>query len=118
MASLNTIRHGDVLIAQFTDAQIVDEAKIEQIGAELTNAANRAGDGKLLLNFKTVRFMSSAVLGSLVRLQKKCKAEKTRLVLCHVSAEILKVFKITGLDRGFEICDNEDAGLAVLAKKW
>lgn len=118
MASLNTIKHGDVLIARFTDAQILDEAKIEQVGAELTECANRAGDGKLLLDFKVVRFMSSGVLGRLVQLNKKCKVEKTRLVLCNISADILKVFKISGLDKTFTICDSEEAGLSVLAKKW
>lgn len=118
MASLNTIKNGDVLIAYFTDAQILDEGKIQQISEELMDAANRAGDGKLLLNFKDVRFMSSSVLGRLVHLNKKCKGDKTRLVLCNISAEIMEVFKITRLNKVFDIYESEDAGLAALAKKW
>lgn len=43
--------------------------------------ANRAEPGKLLLNFSDVRFMSSSMLGKRIKLNKKCKHEKTRLKL-------------------------------------
>jgi anti-sigma B factor antagonist len=47
--------------------------------------------------------MSSAALGILVRINKKCKEYQIALKLCSIAPEIGQVFKITGLDKVFEI---------------
>ena len=47
--------------------------------------------------------MSSAALGMLIRVNKKCKEYKVSLKLCGISSDIREVFKITGMDKIFEI---------------
>ena len=63
MASLTSQEVDDVLVVSFNDAKILDEAKIQQIGSELMEiAAHAAKKQKIVLDFKGVQFMSSAML--------------------------------------------------------
>lgn len=112
-----TQSHGDVTVVYFQDAQILDEVKIQQISDELNQIADRVANGKLLLNFNDVKFMSSAVLGKLNNLNKKCKANSATLKLCNISPDIMQVFKITKLNKVFSIHENEEEALAAFNKK-
>ncbi|MBI3836688.1 MAG: STAS domain-containing protein [Planctomycetia bacterium] len=104
---------GEVLVANFKQASILDQNIIDQIGREFEQAElEAASNRKLLLNFQTVEYMSSAMLGKLVQLHKRCKADKTRLKLCSISKNPLEVFQITRLDRLFEIYKDATTALA------
>ena len=117
MPAIMTQSNSDVLVVYFNDAQILDESKIQQISEELMAVVDKVPHGKLLLNFSEVKFMSSSVLGRLVHINKKCKADKIDLKLCHISAEIMEVFRITRLNKVFDIHDDEDSALTAFAKK-
>lgn len=104
MSSLLIRDKDDIVIVSFTQTKILDGATIRQIGIEFQDLTLQAAAGhKLLLDFSRVEFMSSAMIGEIVRLQKKCKQDKVRLKLCNISASILEVFKITGLTKVLEI---------------
>jgi len=98
------------LIAQFTHQKLYDNALIAQIGSELVELADRA-DGKMLLDFQGVMFMSSSMIGRVVILNKKCKADDIELKLCNVSPFIMEVFEVTRLDKVFTISDSVDDAL-------
>jgi len=115
--SIMTQSNGDVTVVYFTDAQILDEYKIIQMTDELMAVAQKNASGKLLLNFSDVRFMSSAVLGKLVSLNKKCKADQTNLKMCNIAPEIMKVFQITKLNKVFDIHDTEEKALSAFNKR-
>ena len=51
------------------------------------------------------------MLGKLIQLNKRCKNDKIKLKLCSISKNPLDVFKITKLDKMFEI--HKDAPGAV-----
>jgi anti-sigma B factor antagonist len=110
-------KNGDVLVVYFTESRILDEATIQTLGAELEQMANRAEEGKLLLNFENVRFMSSAMLGKLVSLNKKCKTEEIDLKLCSISKDIMEVFKLMRLNKLLDLRSDEDKALSAFAKK-
>jgi anti-sigma B factor antagonist len=61
--------------------------------------------------------MSSAALGMLVRVNKKCKEFEVALKLCHVEPEIRKVFQITRLDKVLAIYDDPKDAVAAFKKK-
>jgi anti-sigma B factor antagonist len=103
---------GEVLVVSFKQASILDQAVIDQIGQELNQAGLEAsGNRKMLVDFQAVEYMSSAMLGKIVQLHKKCKADKIKLKFCGIAANPLEVFKITRLDRLFEI--HKDAPTAL-----
>ena len=52
------------------------------------------------------------VLGKLIQLHKRCKADKIKLKLCGIAKNPFDVFKITKLDKLFEIHKDADTTLA------
>ena len=118
MSSLKSQEIEDVLVVYFTDAKILDEARIQQIGKELMEmAASASTSKKMVLNFQGVQFMSSAMIGKLVLLNKKCKAAEINLKLCQISANVLEVFKITRLNKVFDIHPDEEKAVKSFSKK-
>ncbi len=106
---------GDVTVVRFVDRRILDEGNIQEIGTELFDLVEAQQREKLLLNFSTVDFLSSAALGKLIVLDKKVKANGGGLKLSNIRPDILEVFMITRLDRVFDIKDDEADALAAFA---
>ena len=100
----------DVLVAKFTTPKILEDGLIAEIGRELLELADRS-EGRMLLDFEGVSFMSSSMIGRIVMLNKKCKGT-TDLRMCNVSPTIMEVFEITRLDKLFNICGSMDDALS------
>ena len=104
---------GEVLVVGFKQSSILDQAVIDQIGQEFDHVALEAsGERKLLLNFSRVEYMSSAMLGKLIQLHRRCKADKIKLKLCSIAKNPLDVFKITKLDKLFDVHKDASTALA------
>ena len=116
MSELLSHRSDEVLVVQFTAQKILTDTIIAQIGRELLALVDEAG-GKLLLNFQGVTFMSSAMIGKIVLLSKKCGSAKTVIKLCNIAPSIMEVFEITRLNKMFQIHKTEADALAAFQKK-
>ena len=103
---------GDVTIVRFVDRKILDEANIQELGQELFQLVEEENRQKLLLNFSTVEFLSSAALGKLITLDKKVKTHGGKLKLTNIRPEIYEVFAITKLNKLFDIKEDEADALA------
>lgn len=103
---------GDVTVVRFVDRKILDEANIQELGQELFRLVEEDHRTRLLLNFSSVEFLSSAALGKLITLDKKVKANKGKLKLSNIRPEIYEVFAITKLNKLFDIRDDEADALA------
>ena len=109
---LNVSEVGDVTVVRFVDQKILDEAKIQQLGQELFELVDTDGRSKIVLNFTSVEFLSSAALGKLITLDKKVKGQGGTLKLSNIRPEIYEVFAITKLNKLFDIKDDEVDALA------
>ena len=103
---------GDVTVVRFRDRRIIDDINIQELGQELFRLIEQDNRGKLLLNFSSVEFLSSAALGKLITLDKKVKAHSGLMKLSNIRPEIFEVFAITKLNRLFDILDDEADALA------
>lgn len=65
--------------------------------------ADRLPAPKLVIDFKDVDFIGSEVLGKLIALHRKAQVRGLAIGLKNIRPMILDVFKITKLDRLFEI---------------
>ena len=63
---------------------------------------------KLILNFSNVRFMTSALLGLLVRIHKKVCDLGGKLELLNLDSNLYKIFEITQLTKVFNIRKAQD----------
>jgi anti-sigma B factor antagonist len=105
-------RSEDVSVVEFADRKILEELAIQEIGEELHLVVDSEPSIKLLLNFKNVDHLSSAALGMLITLNKKVKEQNGDLKLSDINRQIFEVFKITRLNRVFDIHDTADQALA------
>jgi anti-anti-sigma factor len=102
---------GDVTVVRFVDRKILDESNIQDMGQELFQLVEEQKRGKILLNFTSVDFLSSAALGKLITLDKKVKSHGGMLKLSNIQPDIYEVFAITKLNKLFDIRDDEAAAL-------
>ncbi|MBU0717303.1 MAG: STAS domain-containing protein [Planctomycetes bacterium] len=99
-----------VKIVEFTDRKILEELSISEIGDTLAGLINAHPGIKLLLCFKGVDHLSSAALGVLITLNKRVQEQNGVLKLSNITPQIYEVFKITRLNKLFDIRETmEDA---------
>lgn len=101
-------RTDGVSIVEFADRKILEELSIQEIGEELQQVVSAESGIKLLLNFTNVDHLSSAALGMLITLNKRVKEQKGDLKLSNINRQIYEVFKITRLNRVFDIHDTAE----------
>ena len=103
--------HG-ITIVQLLDDRLVEGDGIEDLGQELYRLIEPERRRKVVLNFSSVKYISSTGLGKLVVLHKKVKAHGGMLRLCCMRPDVRRVFTVTKLDRMFDIRENEADALA------
>jgi anti-anti-sigma factor len=116
MFTLKTREVGEILIVDFIDQEAVGTAAVQQIGEEFDRLTLDAHGVKgILLNLNKVEFISSAVIGKIVRLNKQCKTDKLELKLCNASLGVRDVFKTTMLNKMLDVQPDEETALASFA---
>ena len=106
-----------VRVILFDTEKLLDGVEIDQCYREIVAVLDRTQEHKVLLHFGRVKFMSSAALGMLIRVLKKCKEFKVMLKLCNISPEEYEVFQITGMNKLFDI-HNDAAGAMAAFKDY
>jgi anti-anti-sigma factor len=115
--SLTSYSKDGILTVVFEDARILDETKLEQLSRDLTEMLNKTTEERVILDFRNVKFMSSSMLGKLIQVHKKASEFKVKLKFCSIDPEIRQVFKITKLDKLFDIESDEAAARAAFMKR-
>ncbi len=100
-----------VHVVSFTETKIVTEDQIQETGDELYALPEEGSKKKILLNFGNVQYCSSTFLGKLVSLKRRVDATKGKLKFCCIHPDLMVPFKLTGLDKVFEIYAEEQAAL-------
>ena len=107
---------GDVTVVNFLTSQVLDEMNVQQLGKELNDLLDNEYANKMVINFAKIKFLSSAVLGKLISLNKKVATMKGRIAFCSINSDIMQVFKITRLDKLIPIYDDEDTAVKKVLK--
>lgn len=89
--------------------RLVDPMLTARLFEEIVAELEKCQEDRLILDFSTVDFMASSALGKLVQLHKKTKEFRVKLKLSGITPEIFEVFKITKLNKVFDIAKNEAA---------
>jgi anti-sigma B factor antagonist len=105
-------RVGDVTVVRMTDNRVAVMELLEL----LDNAVVDGAIGRLLIDFERIQQVSSAALGKLLKLMGHAQAVRGRLKLCNLHPDLRHVFRITRLDRIFELHETEDEALVAFAE--
>ncbi len=116
MAIIKHTASGEVRIISIEAVRLVDGPMIEQCYREIEDVVDKTEEKCVLLHFGRVAFMSSSALGMLVRIRKKCKEYNADLKLSNISRDIRQVFKITALEKVFDIHDDLQCAMDAFKK--
>lgn len=103
-------------IVSFTDEKILEETDIKALQDSIMSVIEQVERIKLILDFGNVRFLSSAVLGLLIRLSKRIYEREGQLILCNINPKIYEIFKITRLTKTFDIYKDVESSTEGLSK--
>jgi len=120
MSELVSQHKDDVLLIQFTSQKILSDALIARIGRELLELADEA-NGKMVLDFQGVTFMSAAMIGKIVLVKKKCDKDKIQLKCCNLAPCIEEVFAIIWRNQHrnfFGIYDSAEEVMRSFRRGW
>jgi len=96
----------DATVVAFTDEKILEDIDVRALRESIEAIIEQAGKIHLVLDFRHVKFLSSAVLGLLIRISKRIHEQGGELRLCSIHPGIYEVFKITRLTNVFDIYED------------
>jgi len=99
------------IVVSFAESTLTSEEVVHELEEQLLALAEQAGATKILISFRNVRFMSSAVLGILVRLARKLGELGGSVQVCSLAPGLEEVFRAARLDRRFAINEHESTAL-------
>jgi anti-anti-sigma factor len=108
---ITVTKRDGVNIVEFNDRKILDELSIRELGEQLNEVVDSESPVRILLNFQQVEHLSSAALGMLITLDKRVKESKGSLRLSNINTQIYEVFKITRLNKMFQIHESAEKAL-------
>ena len=111
LSHLTVTNRDGVSVVEFADRKILDDLCITEIRDELSNLIAGAEGIKLLLDFQNVEHLSSAALGVLITLNVQVTQRNGKLKLSNITPQIFEVFKITRLNKLFDIYDTTEQAL-------
>lgn len=96
---------------EILDAVVVDDAVVNRIEAAARQVLEDFPGQRLLIDFGKVTYVSSAMFGRLIALNRLMKARGWRLLVCGMSPLIREMFAVTHLDQLFDFFDDRQAAL-------
>ena len=107
---------GNATIMRFSDEKILEEQEIRALQDTIMTVIEQAERINLILDFGNVCFLSSAVLGLLIRVCKRIYEGDGQLGLCNIHPKIYEIFKITRLTKTFDIYNSVESAMEGLSE--
>jgi anti-sigma B factor antagonist len=102
---------GVAVVSFMETVSMFDTDKVKDVGLELMDLVESKRYTKLVLNLSNARFVSSAMLANLVKLNRKIHELKGWIRLCSLRPVIMDAFKVSNFDRIFDIFPDEATAL-------
>ena len=103
-------------IVTLADEKILEEEDIRSLQDSIMAVIGQAERINLIIDFCNVQFLSSAVLGLLIRVSKKIYEQDGQLRLCNINPKIHEIFKVTRLTKIFDIYKDMDSAAEGLSQ--
>jgi|GEM_PF-1551122 len=103
-------------LISFDTTTLVSYDEVQKTGEELFNLQQSEPTLHLMLVFKGVQGISSAMLGKLITLHRRVERAGQRLVLCEFEPQVAEMFTSSRLDDYFTIRKSRDDARTYLAQ--
>lgn len=99
---------GEILVLHLTGR--LDAISTPDIERKIFEYIN-AGQGKIVIDFAGVDYISSAGMRMLLSTTKKLKGLQGHLVLCAITTNVMDIFKMSGFDHILELTETQEEAL-------
>lgn len=103
-----------ILIVVINQTSIGGIAGVEQVGESLRTVICERQPHQLIIDFSSVRFFSSQMLGLLVDIWRRMKDTGGTLLISGINPQLTRVFRITHLDKIFDFYRDTQAAVEAL----
>jgi len=110
---MEIVERGGVTILRALEKRI-DAGISRDLKAKMAETVN-AGSRRILLDISTVEFLDSSGLGAIISGLKAVGGDG-KLVVCGTTDAVKSMFKLTRMDRVFEMYDNEAEALGAFTE--
>ncbi len=104
--------HDDVTVVGFTEQSMLDALTIESITDDLLALVDPGRPARAVIDLSNVHFLSSIGLSLLLKLRRRADSGGGEIVLAQVRSEVLRLFRITRLDKIFLTFGSVDEAIA------
>jgi anti-sigma B factor antagonist len=101
----------DAVVVTLLLEKILEQGDIQAMQDSIMPLIGENPAIKLVIDFSNVEFLSSSVLGLLIKISKKVYETAGELRLCSISTKINEICKITRLDKVFQISPDKDSAI-------
>lgn len=112
--AVDIAREGNIAVIRFTSCCICDVAEITSVSTCLREYLASDRPGGLVFDFTGVKFFSSQVLGLLLEARARLRPQEGRVVVCALTPQLERVFRITNLDHIFTLHPDRAAAVEML----
>ena len=113
-ASISITTHGDATCIQLVGDIVVEEHIVDEIGSAATVVIENSDAPKLIISFKDVSYVASAVIGTMISISHRMTNKGTRLQICDVNEHIRGVCEVTRISNLFDFCSSLGEALKAL----
>ena len=117
MSTLQSKYEDNVFVIYFTDMKIIDDPRIGEIAEDLEKCLTNIETDKILLSFRGVAFMGSAMIGKIIDFKRKCDNAGIDLRFCNICDNIMDAVTILQLHKRWKIFPTETEGIESFRKK-
>ena len=106
----------DVAVVEVLTKDLRGPELAQELGRELTAVAGQEWAGRILVDLRHVRYLSSTGFAVLVKLASQVQAAGRQVKLCNIDPDVRIGADIIGLGRVVEIHDSEDSALEAFGR--
>ena len=100
-------------VVEFKTESLMSSLDLEKMSASLMSLVDAEGHRDVILDFTTVKYLSSQAIGIILALHRKLTQADGRLVLCGVGPQLLQLLKITRLNLVLKVVPSLKEALAL-----
>ena len=109
-------RTEDIVRIEFVESHIVGQQCVSQLQERLGQVLKRVPDARIVLDLKSVQYVSSAALGELLSAHKQLAQGHGKMCMAGVGPELMEILATTRLDAVFATYDTANDAIRSFAQ--
>ena len=104
---------GGVVAARCLMSNLSDEENIDPVGQELLTLVDKYECRRIILDLSDVEYMTSAMVGKMIRIHRQMHRDNGKLVLCQLHPTVYEILHTSKLLTYFNVANSVEEAVAL-----